>query len=128
MPGRPYGYNDASLVAIATCRKLQEFPLSSAAKRRLTAAKCLGLSDSLTLGSGSGRLADLPGMARKDLDNVRRAAAGVARAQAKLVRAMAAARASGETLRDIGREASLSHQHVSDLLREHREAEESVNE
>jgi hypothetical protein len=57
-------------------------------------------------------------MARKDLDKVRRAAAGVERARAKLVRAMLVARNSGETLRDIGREAGLSHQHVSDLLRQ----------
>jgi len=66
-------------------------------------------------------------MARKDLDNVRRQAASVERARAKLVQAMVVARASGETLRDIGREAGLSHQHVSDLLREARAAEEFVN-
>jgi len=55
-------------------------------------------------------------MARADLDNVRKAAAAVHRAELALGEAMRRARASGETLRDIGDAAGLKHQRVARIL------------
>jgi hypothetical protein len=56
-------------------------------------------------------------MARRDLDNVRKAAAKVDEARGELVEMMRRAQASGETLRDIADVAGMSHQQVSNLLR-----------
>jgi hypothetical protein len=58
-------------------------------------------------------------MTKQDLKNVRKAAIKVERAREKLVEMMRRAQASGESLRDIGEEAGLSHQAVSNLLKQH---------
>jgi hypothetical protein len=54
---------------------------------------------------------------RDPLDHVRRAAAHTAKARVELVEAMAAARDSGKSLREIGDAAGLSHEAVRKLIR-----------
>lgn len=59
-------------------------------------------------------------MAQSDLRRVARAASELHRSQAGLVDAILAARASGETYRDIAEAAGLSHQRVWQLVNERR--------
>jgi hypothetical protein len=56
-------------------------------------------------------------VAQIDLKNVTKAAARVAKAERALDRAMAKAQATGESLRDIGIAARMSHQKVADRLK-----------
>ena len=51
-------------------------------------------------------------MARRHLEAVTAAAAAIKKAEARLLAAMVAAHESGETFRDIGKAAGLSHQRV----------------
>ena len=55
-------------------------------------------------------------MARRDLDKVRRAAERLRQAEDDLAVAVAAAKDSGETLRDIAGYANMSHQQVDRLV------------
>ena len=63
-------------------------------------------------------------MAKQDLKKVREAAAKVAKAREELTETMRRAQASGESLRDIGEEAGLSHQAVSNMLKQHERGQE----
>jgi hypothetical protein len=63
-------------------------------------------------------------MAQADLRRVERAAARVARAEGELEEAILAARASGETLRDIAVRAGMSHQRVFQIVRRHEQRSE----
>jgi hypothetical protein len=58
-------------------------------------------------------------MARADLRRVERAASKVEEARRDLREAILAARASGETFRDIADAAGLSHQRVHQITQEH---------
>jgi hypothetical protein len=58
-------------------------------------------------------------MTKQALKNVRQAAAKVAKAEVELDEMMLQARETGESLRDIGAEAGLSHQQVSNRLKKH---------
>jgi DNA-directed RNA polymerase specialized sigma24 family protein len=55
-------------------------------------------------------------MAQEDLRNVARARARITKAEDLLDRAMLRAHESGESFRDIGKVAGMSHQKVSDRL------------
>lgn len=56
-------------------------------------------------------------MAKKDLKRVRDARQRISGAERELVLALVAAHESGETYRDIGLEAGLSHQRVHEIVR-----------
>lgn len=60
------------------------------------------------------------GMARKDLDRVTRLADLRVRVEEDLHKAIVAAHRSGETLRDIGEAAGMSHQRVWQIVNEAR--------
>ena len=60
------------------------------------------------------------GMARKDLDNVAKAAGRVAKAREELREAIVAAHLSGETVRDIADVAGVSSTTVHKMIRESR--------
>jgi lambda repressor-like predicted transcriptional regulator len=57
-------------------------------------------------------------MARKHLKDVRKAATKWRKQRDDLVEKMRTAQASGESLRDIGEEAGLSHQQVANMLKQ----------
>lgn len=58
------------------------------------------------------------GMSLGDLRKVAKARARLQQAEADLVEAIMLARAAGETLRDIGEYAGLSHQRVHEIVRQ----------
>jgi hypothetical protein len=58
-----------------------------------------------------------PKVAQRDLRRVSRAAKASDRARAELHDAIVQARKAGETLRDIGAAAGLSHQRIMQILR-----------
>ena len=60
----------------------------------------------------------MPRVAQRDLRRVTRAAQAADRARSELVAAIVQARAAGETFRDIGSAAGLSHTRVQQLIRE----------